>query len=389
MERGLEEIIDALADVDKLELENLSIETEELTFELAEALAAVAIPQQAQQLLKPKLEKKAFRFKPPIKQYKGEIAEVTLGATKSSGGTRGRVVKIGGQKTLYYFEGGYKNKPAITFDVFDMPMPSFAKALREHWQEYWDSPAEWAKRSVALGADLVTLHLISTDPLVKDTPPKQAAKVVEEVLQAVDVPLIIGGSGNPQKDPLVFEEVAKVAEGEMCMLASANLDLDHKRIVDAANKYKHNVLAFTSMNITDQQMLNRLLREEGLPKERIVQDPTTGALGYGLDYTYSIIERLKQNALNGEDELQNPISCGVTNAWAAREAWMNEPAWGAREYRGPLWEITTGVTVLNAGADLLMMLHPLAVKTMKKFIDSTFKQHRSQEVRYEDWLKVR
>ncbi len=376
----LNELIASLGGAESVELEKVTIDAEELVFEIKRRILAQ----------RPPIPKKPERlkFSTPKVEYRGEIAEIQLGAAKSDGGTRGKVVKIGGQKSLYSHEGGLKNMPVISYDVFDMPMPSFAKALREEWQDVWESPAEWAKKAVKLGADMITLHLISTDPGIKDTPPKEAAKTVEEVLQAVDVPLVIGGSGNPEKDPLLFEAVGAAAEGELCLLASANLDLDHKRIVDAANKYRHNVLSWTSMNITDQQMLNKLLLEEGLPKERMVQDPTTGALGYGLEYTFSIIERLKLNALRGEAVLQSPISCGVTNAWAAREAWMNEPSWGPREYRGPLWETITATTVLLAGADLMMMLHPKAVKAVKEIIEAMGGGGKSEPVAYEKWVSA-
>ncbi|MFQ5815027.1 MAG: CO dehydrogenase/acetyl-CoA synthase subunit delta [Candidatus Hydrothermarchaeaceae archaeon] len=382
MSYDLKELIASLTDAD-LELENVSIDAEELIFEVKKQILAQR-PPSAKADVKPK----RLEFFIPKEEYTGEIAEVQLGATKGDGGTRGKVVKMGGQISLYSFEGGAKNRPVISYDVFDIPMPSFAKSLREEWQDVWESPADWAKKAVDLGADMITLHLISTDPGIKDTPPKVAAKTVEDVLQAVDVPLVIGGSGNPEKDPVLFEVVGAAAEGELCLLASANLDLDHKRIVDAANKYRHNVLSWTSMNITDQQMLNKLLLGEGLPKERMVQDPTTGALGYGLEYTYSIIERLKLNALRGEAVLQNPISCGVTNAWAAREAWMNEPSWGPREYRGPLWEIVTATTVLRAGADLMMMLHPQAVKAIKEIIDAMVGGGKSEPLAYEDWVSA-
>lgn len=382
MSYDLKELIASLTDAD-LELENVSIDAEELIFEVKKRTLAQRPPS-----AKAGVTPKRLEFFIPKEEYTGEIAEVQLGATKGDGGTRGKVVKMGGQISLYSFEGDLKNRPVISYDVFDIPMPSFAKSLREEWQDVWESPADWAKKAVDLGADMITLHLISTDPGIKDTPPKVAAKTVEDVLQAVDVPLVIGGSGNPEKDPVLFEVVGAAAEGELCLLASANLDLDHKRIVDAANKYRHNVLSWTSMNITDQQMLNKLLLGEGLPKERMVQDPTTGALGYGLEYTYSIIERLKLNALRGEAVLQNPISCGVTNAWAAREAWMNEPSWGPREYRGPLWEIVTATTVLLAGADLMMMLHPQAVKAVKEVIDAMVGGGKSEPLAYEEWISA-
>jgi acetyl-CoA decarbonylase/synthase complex subunit delta len=383
----LEEALQELGDVEELELENVKIDVDELVFEVerlmtSQAIARMPAAPNPEEIIK-------YKYAPPVRSYDGSIVEVCLGATKAQGGSRGKVVKIGGQTTLYRFEGGHKNAPIVSFDVFDMPMPSFPKSLREFWGDVWDDPCDWARRAVKLGSEVVTLHLISTDPRINDTKPKDAAKTVEDVLQAVDVPLIVGGSGNPDKDPLVFEKVAEAAEGEMLLLASANLDLDYKKIVDVAVKYNHNVLSFTSMNITDQQTLNRLLFDAGLPKERLVQDPTTGALGYGLDYTYSIIERLKQNALKGDELIQNPVFCGVTNAWAAREAWMNEPRWGPREYRGPLWEILTAITVINAGADGMMMLHPEAVKTVKNFIAAASKnQDSGDEIKYEDWLEV-
>jgi acetyl-CoA decarbonylase/synthase complex subunit delta len=377
---SIDELISSLLDAEEAELENVKINAEELILELQEVLM---MP-----MARPKAEKKLIEYKVPIKEYKGSIAEIQLGATKAEGGSRKKVVKIGGQTTLYRFEGGFKNRPVVTFDVFDLSMPNFAKALREAWQDVWDSPAEWAKKAVKLGADLVTIHLISTDPKIKDTSPKEAAKTVEEVLQAVDVPLVIGGSGNPEKDPLVLEKAAEVSEGERCLLASANLDLDYKKIVNAALKYNHNVLSWVSLDINNQKTLNKLLVDAGLPKEEIVLDPTTAALGYGMEYTFTIIERIKQSALKGDKDLQMPISCGVTNAWGAREAWMNEPKWGPREYRGPLWEAITGLTVLMAGGDMLMMLNPTAVKIVKDVISTIYGEVKSGDFTYEDWLMM-
>ncbi|MEE9564745.1 MAG: CO dehydrogenase/acetyl-CoA synthase subunit delta, partial [Candidatus Hydrothermarchaeaceae archaeon] len=244
----IEELIESLADAENMELQNVAIDIDELVLELKRTMAIPAVARAVRR-------REAVKYTPPVKEYKGEIAEITLGATRADGGSRGKVVKIGGQKSLYRFEGGYKNDPVVTFDVFDISMPTFAKALREEWSDVWDSPADWAKRAVKLGADLVTIHLISTDPKIMDTSPKDAAKTVEDILQAVKVPLVVGGSGNPEKDPKVFEKVAEVAEGEMCMIASANLDLDYKKIVKAANKYNHNVLSWTSMDINDQKTL--------------------------------------------------------------------------------------------------------------------------------------
>lgn len=382
----LEELLAQLSKrMEELELENVEITADELELVLAQRTLSLLPPSKRAEAMAERLEE--FRLRLPVKKYEGSVAEVQLGAAKSEGGTRRRVVKIGGQTSFYWFEGGIKNRPVITFDIFDMPIP-LPGTIKKHFESVMESPSEWAKKAVELGADLVTIHLVSTDPKNKDTSPKEAAKTVEEVLQAVDVPLVIGGSGNPDKDPLVLEAAAEAAHGEKCLLASANLDLDYKRIVKAAKEHSHSVLSWTSMNINDQKTLNKLIFGEGLKKEQIIQDPTTGALGYGLDYSYSIIERIKLGALAGDEELQMPISCGVTNAWGAREAWMKNEAWGDREYRGPLWEILTGLAVFAAGADVMMMLHPKAARMLKDVILSFSKEKKSRAINYADWIKI-
>lgn len=339
------------------------------------------------------LIKTKFSFKP--EKYPMQIQEVVLGATSSDGGTRSHTIKLGGQKAMpyYTFDDAIPNRPHVTLDVFDMPM-SFAKAVRVHYEDVMQSPAEWAKKAVEkFNADMVTIHLVSTDPLIKDTPAKEACKAVEEVLQAVKVPIVIGGSGNPKKDPEVLEKAAEVAEGERCLLASANLNMDFPRIAAAAKKHGHAILSWTQMDINAQKELNRkLLKTCGIPREDIVMDPTTAALGYGLDYAYTNMERIRIAGLKGDAELAFPMSSGTTNAWGAREAWMTssplaqDSDWGPREYRGPIWEITTGMTLALAGVDLFMMMHPAAVATLKELTQSLLGKIDSTQVDISDWV---
>jgi len=171
-------------------------------------------------------------FKVSKAEWRGKIEEVTIGATSADGGTRERTVTIGGEKSLpfYNFDAQMPHPPVISVDCFDMPIP-LAKAVREYYGDVMEDPGEWAKKNVReFGADMVAIHLISTDPTIKDTPARAAAKTVEEVLQAVKVPIVIGGSGNPDKDPEVLEAAAEAAEGERCLIASANLNMDYERI---------------------------------------------------------------------------------------------------------------------------------------------------------------
>lgn len=314
-------------------------------------------------------------FAPPIMDYPGEVAEVQLGM-----GTR-KPVFLGGQKALYRFEHPQPNPPVVTFDVFDIPMPGLPKPIREHFQDVMESPGEWAKKAVKeYGANMVTMHLIGTGPKVMDRTPREGAQAVEEVLQAVKVPLVIGGSGDPKKDPLVLEAAAAAAEGERCLLASANLDLDYKKVAKAALDYNHAVLSWAITDINMQKTLNKYLMKEGLTQQDIVMDPTTCALGYGIEFSIDVITRTRLAALKGDTDLQMPMSSGTTNAWGSREAWMKKDEWGPTAYRGPIWEIITGLTMMLCGVDIFMMLHPSSVKMLKEIGNTFTKEHMSSDV---------
>jgi acetyl-CoA decarbonylase/synthase complex subunit delta len=228
------------------------------------------------------------------------------------------------------------------------------------------NPAEWAKLAVEkFEADMVTIHLISIDPLLKNASPREAVKTVEQVAQAVDVPLVIGGCGDPIKDADVFAEIAETFCGERFLINSLTKDMDVERCAKYVKKNGHVALSFTPMDLNLARELNRRLYDF-LPKEDIVMDLTTAALGYGLDYAFTNMERARLGGLMGDPELAQPMSSGTTNAWAAREAWLKmAPEWEPRELRGPLWEVTTALTLLLAGVDLFMMMHPAAVKTLR------------------------
>ncbi|WP_309493049.1 CO dehydrogenase/acetyl-CoA synthase subunit delta [Candidatus Hecatella orcuttiae] len=384
--RKLHELLEKLGEI---EIEGVEITAEELTLIFQPTLTAAVRPPVEAAAPKPEAVTQLMEasFTPPIHQYQGQVVEVQLGATKAEGGSRGKVLKVGGEKypPLYGFEGLNPHRPVFAIDIFDMPL-TLAKPVRQHYEDVMDDPGEWAKKCVEeFGADMVDLNLVSTDPGLKDASPREATKVVEEVLQAVDVPLMIGGSGNKQKDPLVLEAAAEAAHGERCIINGAMLDIDYKRVAEAVKKHGHVVLSFTSMDINNQKKLNRLLLDEGLTPEQIVMDPTTAALGYGLEYTFSFMERMRQAALKGDPELQMPLVGPVSNAWGAREAWLKIEDWGPREVRGPLWEVVTATTLLSAGCDIFLMSHPAALLVMKQLVEC-FWGERKAEQNIENWI---
>jgi len=363
---------------------------------VAEAIAPPEIKEAAPAFKIPDTLAKAKFDVGTDKTWKHQIQEVVLGATKADGGSRGNTITIGGEKALpFFYDAPMPHRPVVTMDVFDMPI-GMAKAVKMHYEEVMDDPAEWAKLAQnKFGADLVTIHLISTDPLVKDTSPKEAAKVVEDVLQAIDIPICIGGSGNPEKDPEVLKRGSEAAQGERALIASANLNMDWEKIGKACVDNNNVCLAWTQLEINAQKELDRkLMKVVGVPREDIIMDPTTAALAYGLDFAYSNMERIRIGGLKGDLELNFPMSSGTTNAWGAREAWMigspqrEDSDWGDRLLRGPIWEIITGFSLAMAGVDIFMMMHPYAVAYLQETTQSLMGLIKAETPDTTDWITM-
>ncbi len=334
-------------------------------------------------------------FEPLIQSYAGTIREVRIGRMKSEGGSRGKTLTIGGAKSpaFYLFEEIPKNRTAFSMDVFDIEV-SLPKALKIHIKDVIGNPIEWARLAAdKFGADAITVHLLSTDPLIKDATPAEASKTVEEILQAVDVPIIVGGCGDPKKDSEVFRRISETCHGERLMLSSVTLDMAEAGLLEdiakSAREHDHVVLAFTAMDLNRAKELNRRLYDF-LPEENIVMDLTTAALGYGLEYSFTIHERARLAALMGDSELQHPTLSGSTNAWAARESWLKiGPEWEPRELRGPLWETITALALLLAGVDMFMMMHPAAIQTVKEVINNLMDRNAVASEKLTDWVSIK
>ncbi|MBS7646952.1 MAG: CO dehydrogenase/acetyl-CoA synthase subunit delta [Candidatus Bathyarchaeia archaeon] len=362
-------LLELIAKIQEVELEDFELQASDLEIWFQPGAVAAPVIAPPQKAVAPPAKAKPTQileaeFVPPVETYPGKVVEVKLGRVN------GKSIVIGGESTpaFYTFERPTPHPPVISLDVFDMEVP-LPKAVKMHVKDVIGDPAAWAKLAVdKFGADLITIHLISIDPLVKNASPKEAVKTVEAVAQAVDVPLVIGGCGDPAKDADVFQEVCETFAGERFLISSITRDMDVERCAKFIKKNGQAALAFTPMDLNIARELNRRLYDF-LPKEDIVMDLTTAALGYGLEYAFTNMERARLAALMGDPELAHPMSSGTTNAWAAREAWLKmAPEWEPRELRGPLWEVVTALTLLLAGVDLFMMMHPAAVKTVKDVI---------------------
>jgi len=308
-------------------------------------------------------------------RYTSKVAAVTIGATKEQGGTRTSVVTVGGDSTLPFlqFEGEIPHPPVIAMEVVDRN-PEWNPSLKaEFGDEVLSDPARWAKKCVdECGAELIYLRLQSADPELENASPEKCADTVRKVLGAVGVPLIVQGCGVDEKDNEVMPAVAEAAAGENLLLGTAEQD-NYKTLTAACMVHKHSIIASSPIDINICKQLNILINEMNLPLDRIVIDPSVGALGYGIEYTYSIMERIRLGALQGDRMLAMPVICTVGyEAWRAKEANAGEdefPGWGPQSERSILWEAATATSFLQAGGHIIVMRNPKAVRLVRKVID--------------------
>jgi len=301
--------------------------------------------------------------------YSGGIKEITLGKGD-------KAITVGGETCypFYAFEGDVPNKPKIAMEVWDMEPEDWPESARVPFKEVLNDPAAWAKKCVdEYGADMIALQLKSTDPNSQDTSPESAAETVKKVLGAVDVPVIVWGTANVQKDEDVLKQVSEACQGENLIIGPVE-DKNHKGIGASAMGYGHTIISSSPIDVNLAKQINILLENLGMPMDRMIIDPTTGGLGYGLEYSYSVMERIRMAALTqGDDKLQLPIVNNLANEiWKCKEAKLGAdeaPTLGDPEKRAVLMEAVGGVGYLMAGSNVLMMRHPEAVRMVRSFID--------------------
>jgi len=305
--------------------------------------------------------------------FVGSINRVTLGATEGNGGTRRSTVTVGGAGNVVY--GGSVadkgEKPVIAMDVLDTRPEDWPETLAKSYKDVLASPGDWAKKCVEeFGAELICVKFDGIHPDKADKDASHAVKVTEEVLKTVGVPLVLWGSGNDEKDNQVMPKVSEAAKGENVLLGTVKED-NYKALTAIAIADGHNLITEAPLDINISKQVNILASDMGFPLERIVTFQATGALGYGMEYSYSIQERQRLAALGGDKMMAMPVICDVGyESWRAKEAKITDVAdWGSVEDRGPMWEATTAICLLQAGADILRMRHPRAVAIVKNFIN--------------------
>jgi len=302
------------------------------------------------------------KFELPHPQYPGRVSEVRLG-NRPPDGTRARTIVLGGATDLPFFsQDKAAIRPHIAMQV-QAPAQNMPPAVSKSLADFLDDPVEWARFCVKkCDAEAVEVKFNLGDSGTGQEVLKGASELSRRLVNELDVPLIFSGPDNREAEPSVLETVAVAVKGERVLLASARLDNDYTRIARAAIGNQHVVLASTDCDPPSQKMLNDRLLDLGLSRDQLIIDPTTAALGYGLEYSLSITEQIRLNALKGDGSLQMPIASFPVNSWSAREANLADSEYDSHASRGTMWELASAVAMFLAGAELLVMIHPESVK---------------------------
>jgi CO dehydrogenase/acetyl-CoA synthase delta subunit len=299
--------------------------------------------------------------------YTGAIRETALGEGPSG-------IKVGGSNTLSFhlFEGTMGNSPKIAFDVLDVKPDEWPDSLARHYQDVLDNPVAWAQKCVKeYGADAICISMVSTDPNGLNRPAGEAAKAAAEVVKSIEVPVIVWGCGNGEKDTETLREITSLIGDKKVCLAPLS-DSNYRAIGATAMAFQYPMVAASAIDVNLAKQLNILLENLGVSLDSVLMDPSIGALGYGIEYSYSVMERIRLAALTQKDEkLQVPFICNLgCEVWKTKECQLpSDEMIGDQETRGILMEAITASCMLMAGGELMIMRHPRAVSLTKSLIN--------------------
>jgi len=292
-------------------------------------------------------------------KWSGEIGKISLGKND---------LTVGGDKTLPFLEadGSSWGDFPLAGEVLD-DVSAYPEIARRLFGNDVQHPVKWAQKWKSLGADMICLRLLSTDPEGQNRSAQKAATLVKEIYRATGLPLIVYGCGNPEKDAVVLTAVAEVMKDTRLILAQVEED-SYKTVSAAAIAHGHALLAFSNLDINLAKQMNILLSDFGVDRKDIVMDPLMAPLGMGLDYSYSVNERIRLAALNGDRMLQCPIICDASAAWQVGDATNEDPALGDVLERACSWEYITAVSALMSGANIIIVRSPRAAAMLKEYV---------------------
>ena len=301
-----------------------------------------------------------FNQKP--QKFNAKINTVTVG-------TGDKAVTIGGNSTFpfYTFDAPTENSPKIGVEITDMGLDDFAPGIKAYY-EGCTTMAEIAQKAAAMeGGDFVVLNLEGGDPNGANKSTEELIGELKEIADAVDLPLVVCGCKNVEKDAELFSKAAEALNGKNAVILSAKEE-NYKTVGAAAGlAYKQVVGAESAVDINLAKQLNVLISQLGVDSKSVVMNVGTAAVGYGFEYVISTMDRVKAAALQqGDANLQMPIITPVASeAWGVKEAMASEtdaPEWGSQEERGIDMEVETAMAVIAAGSNAVILKHPESIK---------------------------
>ncbi len=301
-----------------------------------------------------------------IERCSGSIKPVTIGDGD-------KAVTVGGMNTLpfHLFEGEMANAPRIALDVLDVAPEDWPDSLARHYSDVIGDPVKWAQKSVnEYSAEAICFSMVSADPNGLNRPAKDVAAVAKAVVDAVDVPVIVWGCGNAEKDTELLRELTGLTGNKKVCIAPLT-DANYRGLGATAMALQIPVVAATPIDVNLAKQLNILLENLGVSLSSILMDTSIGAVGYGLEYTYSVMERIRLAALTQQDEkLSVPFICNLgREVWKTKETKQpSSELLGDQERRGIMMEAVTAASLMLAGGELMIMRHPQAVRLAKAFI---------------------
>lgn len=299
-----------------------------------------------------------MEYKAPVEAYSGVVREETIG-------TGDKVLKLGGENILpfhFFDEGSLPNPPSFALEILDMEPTDWAEHLVEPFKDVISDPVKWARKCEEFGVDAVSIFLLSTDPAGENRSADEAAALVKEVAESISIPLLVYGSGDDKKDAEVLPKVAEVCDG-MNLLIGPVLKENYEVVGKAILEHGHKAWAESPLDINLLKELNVKLCHF-LPPERIVIDPESTAVGYGFEYSFTLMERVKQLGVIIKDSMtQMPMIANL-----GKEVWKTKQA-KENKVQGLLFEAMTALGLLQAGANILVLRHPESLKLVKETME--------------------
>ena len=307
-----------------------------------------------------------FNQKP--QKFNAKINAVTIGSGD-------KTVTIGGENSFpfYTFDAPTENTAKIGVEISDLGLDEFSEGVKAYY-EGATTMAEIAQKAAAIeGADFVALILDGGDPNGANKSTEELIGELKEIADAVDLPLVVCGCKNVEKDAELFSKAAEALNGKNAVILSAKEE-NYKTVGAAAGlAYKQVVGAESAVDINLAKQLNVLISQLGVDSKSVVMNVGSAAVGYGFEYVISTMDRVKAAALGQADaQLQMPIITPVADeAWNVKEAMASEddmPEWGNQEERGIGMEVSTAASVLACGSNAVILKHPTSVATISKLI---------------------